>query len=229
MLRPEGAVKLRPAGIPARIHSFGGGFAFDHAAEQIAFGDDPNHAIPFNDRDAANTMVQQELRNRNNWLVGSDGDDRAGHEIAQGKIGSAVIKIVFPHIVGLRGGDTIDIAFGDDPGQATGAVQNRQATDTGFVHEPSRFRQSHRFGSTDRRLAHPVTYFIHTLPHMSNVDLPALAPVNAAFGGVDQLSVAIKEQANRMPDWTVNDRASSTGGILGWNFVWTPVRPALLD
>jgi hypothetical protein len=64
---------------------------------------------------------------------------------------------------------------------------------------------------------------------MSNFDLAALAPVNAAFGGVDQLSVAIKEQANRMPDWTVNDRASSTGGILGWNFVWTPVRPALLD
>jgi hypothetical protein len=119
---------------PPRIHSFGGGFAFDHAAEQIAFGDDPNHAIPFNDRDAADAMAKQELCNRNNWLVGSDGDDRAGHEIAQGKIGSAVIKIVFPHIVGLRGGDTIDIAFGDDPGQATGAVQNRQATDTGFVH-----------------------------------------------------------------------------------------------
>ena len=119
---------------PPRIHSFGGDFAFDHAAEQIALGDDPDHAIPFDDRDAADAMEKQELCNRNNWLVGSDGDDRAGHEIAQGKIGSAVIKIVFPHIVGMRGGDTIDVALGDDPGQATGAVQNRQATDTGFVH-----------------------------------------------------------------------------------------------
>jgi hypothetical protein len=189
----------------------------------------PTTPIPFDNRDAANTMVHQELRNRNDRLVRSDGDDRTGHEIVQGKICGAVIKIVFAHMVGMRCRDTIDVAFGDDPDQATGAVQNRQTTDTGFVHQPLRFKQGHRFGSADRRLAHPVTYFIHTLPHISKFDPAVLAPVNAAFGGVDQVSVAIKEQANRMPDRTVNDRASSTGSILGRNFVWTSVRAALLD
>ena len=113
---------------------FGGSFAFDHAAEQIALGDDSNHAIPFDDRDAADAVAEQELRNRNNWLVGSNSDNGMSHKIAQGKICSAVIKIVFSHIVGMRRRDAIDIAFGDDPGQTTGAVQNRQATDTGLVH-----------------------------------------------------------------------------------------------
>jgi hypothetical protein len=82
---------------------FGGSFAFDHAAEQIALGDDSNHAIPFDDRDAADAVAEQELRNRNNWLVGSNSDNGMSHKIAQGKICSAVIKIVFSHIVGMRG------------------------------------------------------------------------------------------------------------------------------